>query len=338
MNRVARTLSLRPLLVLVGLVVTVLFTYLAVRDVQLAEVWDALRASNYWWLLPALATLALAVFLRAVRWYYLFQPETRPPLGAVVTATLIGYFFNNVLPARAGEAARVVVLKQQAGTSRAETLSTVVLERAYDVLSLLILLFLTLPWLPAVSWLRAAIVLALVLGLALGGVITALALWGDRPLRFVLRPLTRLRFFGGETGERAVQNLLQGLGGVTRARLGVGALLWTTASWLTAGISCWFVMLGFDLGLSPIAGIFVLIAIGLAMILPSSPAAVGVFEAATLVALRAYGVSNSQALSYAVVLHALNFVPFVVVGGLVLHRHAGLLRRRSRAPHAGAVA
>ena len=77
------------------------------------------------------------------------------------------------------------------------------------------------------------------------------------------------------------------------------------------------------------AALLVVVSINLAMVVPSSPAAVGVFEAATLVALRAYGIDDSLALAYAVVLHALNFFPFVVVGLAVLYRHAAL-RRKTR--------
>ena len=63
-----------------------------------------------------------------------------PPVDRVVTgAVLIGYFFNTILPARAGEAARVVVLKQRAGTPRFEAVGTVGAERVLDVLVLLVL-------------------------------------------------------------------------------------------------------------------------------------------------------------------------------------------------------
>jgi uncharacterized membrane protein YbhN (UPF0104 family) len=55
-----------------------------------------------------------------------------------------------------------------------------------------------------------------------------------------------------------------------------------------------------------------------------------VFEAAVLVGLRPYGVEDSLALSYAVVLHALNFVPYVVVGYVVLHGHTRRLRRAAQ--------
>jgi uncharacterized membrane protein YbhN (UPF0104 family) len=94
----------------------------------------------------------------------------------------------------------------------------------------------------------------------------------------------------------------------------LSAGLWTVASWLVLALSNWFVMLGFDLGLSPAAGLLVAVAGAVAMILPASPGALGVYEAATVVALDSYGVPRSEAVSYALVLHALNFVPFVVAG------------------------
>jgi len=82
-----------------------------------------------------------------------------------------------------------------------------------------------------------------------------------------------------------------------------------------------FVFVAFDLGLSPAAGIFTLIALGLSAVLPAGPSGIGVFEAAVVVALRAYGVDDSTALSAALVLHALNFIPFVIAGLAVLRCH-----------------
>ncbi len=331
MHHVASRRSVRSGLLWAGLVSSVVFTYLAVRGVDFGEVRNALEESDYGWLAPALVALALGVAVRVLRWQRLFRRETRPPFRAVASAMLVGILFNNILPARAGEAARIVVLNQQRRTSRAEAVGTVVLERALDVLCLLLLLFAIVPWLPPVSWLRPALVLAVVLAacLAVGAVV--LARWGDRPLRAALRPLARLRFVGEGGAERAGANLAQGLAALRDWRLLATGLVLTTLSWLCLGLSMWFVLRAFDLGLSPVAGLLVVIAVNIGMILPSSPAAVGVFEAAVLVALSAYGVPKEQALSYALVAHMLNFVPFIAVGALVLHAHAASLRRTEAA-------
>jgi uncharacterized protein (TIRG00374 family) len=315
------------ILAVAGLAVSAVFAYLAVRDVRFGAVWEALRASNYWWLLPALAMLALATVIRAHRWRFLFVRETRPAFAPAVRALLIGQFFNNVLPARAGEAARVVSLKQSARTSRAEAAGTVVVERAFDVLCVLVLLFVLLPWLPRVSWLRAASIMAIALAGGLAVLIALFACYGDRPFRAALRPLARLPFVEPERAERIAANLAQGMAALRRPRLAVAALGLTVVSWGVLGMSAWFVMRGFDLGLSPAAGLLAMIATSLGMIIPSSAASVGVFEAAAITALNAYGIPDSEALSYALVLHALNLFPYLVVGAALLHAQVLTVRR-----------
>jgi hypothetical protein len=183
------------------------------------------------------------------------------------------------------------------------------------------------PWLPKVTWLRAAEILAVAVTVAI--VVSALLLWrfGDRPLRFLLRPLTRLPFLSPERVERAASSFVRGTAAFRHPYLAVVALVLTAGSWLLLGASAWVLFRAFDLDLSFGAGLLVMIAVGLSMILPSSPAAVGVFEAATLVALGAYDIPDSEALSYALVLHAVNFVPYVVGGIVVLHFHTLSLRR-----------
>lgn len=327
MHEVAGRWGPRSLLLWAGLFVSAAFTYFAVRGIDFGVVRDSLAESNYWWLAPALAALSLCVAVRAVRWQLLFRRETRPPLGPVASAMLVGLFCNCILPVRAGEVARIVVLNQRSRTSRVEAVGTVVLERALDVLCLLVLLFVIAPSLPPVSWLWPAAVLGVVLVLGLALTAWVLARWGDRPIRAALRPLTRLGLVGEDRVRRAAANLSQGLAGLRDWRLLAAGLVLTTLSWLLLGLSMWFVLRAFALGLSPVAGLLVAIAVNIGMILPSTAAAVGVYEASVLVALSVYGVPKEQALSYALVAHMLNFVPFVVVGALVLHAHGAALRR-----------
>ena len=101
-------------------------------------------------------------------------------------------------------------------------------------------------------------------------------------------------------------------------RVAIISFAWTTLSWIVLGIGFWLVLEASGIDLSPLAGVLVVIGIGMAMILPSSPAALGVFEGATVVVLSAYGVSDSVALSYALVLHALNVLPLLIIAGVLL--------------------
>jgi uncharacterized protein (TIRG00374 family) len=92
------------------------------------------------WLVASLGVLTLVIALRALRWQYLFPPRDKPPYEAVSAALLIGYFFNNTLPARAGEAARVVAVARFAPVSRATAAGTVLVERVYDLVVVALLL------------------------------------------------------------------------------------------------------------------------------------------------------------------------------------------------------
>src|SRR5579859_7577309 len=124
-------------LVAVGLGVSALFAYFAVRNVHPHLVWLTLREARLAWLAPALLLLALTVLARSERWRALFQPERRPGSRATLAATFVGYFFNTILPGRAGEAARVLDLTRRAGVSPLEAAGTVIVERIYDIVALL---------------------------------------------------------------------------------------------------------------------------------------------------------------------------------------------------------
>jgi uncharacterized protein (TIRG00374 family) len=325
-----RRLQVRTLLYLGIAAVTVFFSYLALRGVDFGGVGRALAHSNYGWLVPALAAFGLATLARALRWHALFPPERRPPLRAVGNAMLVGYLFNNILPARAGEAARVVTLRQRAGTAPAEAVGTVVVERVFDLLSILLIFFAAQPWLPHVSWFGTAALAGIGLAAALAAVIVVLVVYGDRPVRFLARPLGRLPLLSAERVERASADLVSGLSGLHRPSVAFLGFFWSLAAWLLSSLSAWLVTYAFGLHLGFDAGILCSVAVGLAMVLPAPPASVGVFEAAALLALNAYGISNTGALPYALVLHVVNFVPFVVLGGIALHFNAIHLRRAAR--------
>ena len=281
-----------------------------------------------------MVAFAAQTVMRAMRWRSLFAPGRRPARGPVLAATMIGYLFNNIMPARAGEAARVVALTQRTGTPAAEIVGTAVVERAYDVLSILIIFFCASPWLPHETWFETAAILAGVAAAGLGVVIWVLAVHGDRPLRFIVRPLGRLPGLSVERVEREAATLAEGLSGLREHRVALEALLWSLAAWLTSALWAWLVLLAFEPSRGFGVGVLVTVAIGLSMIIPSPPAAVGVFEAAGVLALKAYHVRSSIALPYALVLHVSNFVPLVLVGALMLRsatRPARTQRRASRA-------
>ena len=319
--------GVRPLLAVVGLVVTAVCMYIAVRGVDVDDATDALRNADLVWLIPALPVFAAAVVLRGVRWWALYDGDQRPPLRAVMYALLVGYFFNNILPARAGEAARVIALYSRARTSRAEIIATVVVERVFDMLALLLILLCAYPWLPEISWLRNAAILGAIVTVVLAVLIVLVVRYDARAVHWLLSPLRRIRRPGfAARVEFAAINATRGLAALRNPAIALRGFALTVASWVVLAISFWILMDAFALDLPFAAAVLATVAINLSLVLPSSPAALGVFEAATIIALNAFDVPHAAALSYAIVLHVLNLVPFLVIGAVLLGPSA--LRRR----------
>lgn len=325
--------GVRPLLAVIGLAVTVGCMYLALRGVEFDDAVQAFQDSDLVWLIPALPVFAAAIVLRGVRWWALYDAELRPPLRAVMYGLLVGYFFNNILPARAGEAARVIALNNRTRTPLGEIVGTVVVERVFDLLALLLLLLCAYPWLPEISWLRNAAILGGVVTAALAVVIVLIVRYDARAVHWLLSPLRRIRRPGfAERVEAAAINATRGLVALRNPVIALRGFVLTIASWFVLALSYWILMEAFHLSLPLDAAILVTVAINLSLVLPSSPAALGVFEAATIIALNAFGVPHAEALSYALVLHVLNLVPFLIIGAALLGPSALRRDRRPAAP------
>src|SRR5512135_1396511 len=128
-----------------GVLISVVFIWLALRGLRLDQFWGAVQSANYWWLIPGVAVYFVAVWARAWRWHYLLRPIKNIPTKTVFPITTIGYMGNNIYPARAGEVLRAVILKRREGVSVSASLATVIVERIFDGVVMLGFVFINLP-------------------------------------------------------------------------------------------------------------------------------------------------------------------------------------------------
>lgn len=265
-------------------------------------------------LAAAIACYGLATVVRGERWQRLLEdeggtPRRRDSLGLMC----VGYAVNNVLPARAGDAVRVVLMAPRAGTSIRTAVGTLVAERLLDV-AVLVVLFVVVGYglLGTVGSGRAE----LVAGLVAGGLIVAAVAWR------IARRSERLHAF--------LAPMLSATIGLRRANhglrlLGLTLVVWAieTAVWsLTAGA------IGF--GVDPIEGAYLVALASVFSMIPSGPAYAGTQDAAAILGVKALGGTGAQAVAYIVMLRFVIVVPITVVG-LVLAavRYGGLRRLRS---------
>ncbi len=128
-----------------GVLISVVFIWLALRGLQFQQFWTAVQTADYWWLLPGIALYFIAVWVRAWRWHYLLRPVKKIPTQKMFPIVAIGYMGNNIYPARAGEVLRAVILKRKEDVSISASLATIIVERIFDGVVMLGFVFVNLP-------------------------------------------------------------------------------------------------------------------------------------------------------------------------------------------------
>jgi uncharacterized protein (TIRG00374 family) len=298
----------------IGLAVSAGCIYLTTREISVDAVRESLASVRWALLVPSLLLIYLALLLRAVRWRLLFRDPHRVGLGPAVASVNIGLMFNNILPARAGEIPRVLALRRSTGVSAVEAASTIVVERILDVFVLGLLGVALAPWLPDETWIRLLVALCVAIVVFLPLLALGIVLMRTRLPSLLVRLTGAVPRVSDARAQQAVASLASGATIFRRPRRLLAALLLGAGAWAAGGLAIWVLMPAFDLPSDTLAPWLVLLANALAVTVPSSPGTVGVYEASVQYSLVAFGADPSVALSYAIVLHALNFLPVVLTG------------------------
>jgi uncharacterized membrane protein YbhN (UPF0104 family) len=271
------------------------------------------------WLLLAVGLYAVATLVRAERWHQiLVLTGVHAKRRDVYSLTTVGYMGNNVLPARAGEALRVVLLAPRCDGSKRTLLGSIVAERVLDVIALITIFVVTVYGVLSASEVlptdRPLLVAGIGVLLVLAG---AIAIW-------VLR---RHHVF-----ERA-RDWLRPLADAPRALLnkrGVALLGGTFVLWAVEAAVYLAVARALDLDFSMSGALYLVALTNFVAALPAAPGSIGTFDAAVLFGAKALGASSSAAVSYVILLRFVLYVPITIFGLVVLvTRYGGWSRLRS---------
>ncbi len=299
----------------IGILISLLFLYLAMRRVEWQEMTALLQSANYWYLIPAFLLLASISFVRAYRWRLLMWPEAAISIRRLFRFVNIGYFFNNVFPAKAGELVRAYLAGRSLTGGVAQALSAILIERLLDVLSVVILLIGMIPLLELPTWATRGGLLAgavAILGLLFLGLAS---IYAERAVSWIWRIMGRLPLIGTDRVREGLTNLLKGFSILRQPRLFLGIVGSSAVIWFGYACLNYLFLMVFRMDDLPFtAAFFVLCCTGLSMILPSSPGAMGVFEWAAIQALALFSVGQSSAFSYALGLHVFTNLTLILLG------------------------
>jgi uncharacterized membrane protein YbhN (UPF0104 family) len=317
------------------------------RNANLAGVWQEFLRGDWWLLGAALSVQVVTWISRAVRWRYLLKPIGQVRFRSALECTLIGFAAITLLPARAGEVVRPYLLAKREHLSASAAFATIVVERLLDLATVLVL-FASVVLLapspgnasnPAVY--RAMQTGGAVLGVAglVGlGVLFLVAGHPETLTGFVAR-LSRVFPAGfAHTLAGLAGRFAQGLAIVRQpGRLCVAWLL-SFPLWLAIACGIWWGALAFHIHL-PFAGSLVLTALLVVGVAVPTPGGVGGYhEAFRIGATSLYGAGNDQAVSAAIVMHAISFLPITIAGLAVMARDGLNLARVQALTHEPAPA
>jgi uncharacterized protein (TIRG00374 family) len=319
----------RGILVLALLVVAIAAIWWRGPDWQ--AVWDAFDFVSWWWVVVAVAINLASIVARSISWRLTIRqalPEPHPRSMDVFSAFCVGLLGNAVLPARAGELARVAVLRRHMpdhGPGTGATLvGTVFAHRLFDLPAVALLVVYVLFTAKIPQWAVTSLIIFGLVGVAF--VAVAMLSARDRDHR---RP--SLEDYG--TVMRLVAMARQGLG-VLRAPLpAAAAICCQLIGWVLQLLAVWTVMEAFDLDVPLPGAALVLLLMNIAIVFPLWPGNVGLLQAAVAVPLRRYGVAYPTGFAFGLVLQAVEISVGVGLGLLFLAREgisfAGLKRMES---------
>jgi phosphatidylinositol alpha-mannosyltransferase len=315
----SRRPGLRHLAIAVAVLVLAGLVAFALSRLELQRVGHSLVTASPGWIVLALALMSLAMLMRSVSWHQTLRaalPDTPMPWGPVIRALMIGVMASALVPARIGEPSRVLVLSRrlEGRTSRlvAVVAGTVFSQTLINLLALAILLGVTFTSVPLPSGHLASIAIALALPL----VACLLVVFGPR----LLARGRRSRWPRVARAAHAIERLLalarRGLVVFARPRYGSTAVGFQLLAWALQWLACYMVILslGLQSKTGPAAAAAILLAVNLSAVLPATPSNVGVFQAACLVVLAAYGVGAGQGLAYGIILQAVEVVTALILG------------------------
>jgi uncharacterized protein (TIRG00374 family) len=307
----------------VGLAGVLLFLFL--RTLDFAAVGRAIRGAHVGWLAAATACgLFHTPLFRSWRWGLLLKKTGHPSVYDLNSATSIGFAASTLLPARAGEIVRPVALARRAGLPVAPCLASIALERLIDLVTCVFLFVVyAVGWAPQNMGGEAAGRFALLRHFALlfgAGTFAGLLVLGflaakpertDRFVKPLLRPLPEKI---GARIEALLLSFLDGLGALGTWRDAAVVAVSSVVLWCLIALQVWLTLLAFDLVLPYPVAFFVIAWAILGLAIPT-PGGVGGYHTAVAYSLTGfYGVSKDTAAAFALVSHALSFVPVTLVG------------------------
>ena len=305
-------MKVRLIQLVIGLACTLFFLAIAFHRVQLGAVAAALAGANPLWVAAAMLIYAANLTIRAWRWQVILCPVAAIPYSIVARALLVGYGLNAVMPARLGELFRAEFFKNTFGLSRVWGLTSIVIERLFDGITVICCLGAGLLFAAAAKPNAGLLIDVLVTGSALFGAGLLAA--------FYLSGATMSRIVGRFPGLSAQMAMVQQGFEILRSWRTLEVIAITLVIYVPDALSLWFLVkaVGLTLGFSDT--LVLLGAASLSTLVPSGPAFLGTLQLAYALAVEFAGGARAVGIAAATLAQLCLLLPLALIAaGILVH-------------------
>jgi uncharacterized protein (TIRG00374 family) len=307
------SLDNRWLKIFLGICVTGLALWLSFRKLDWHIIKESFIQVNLLWVVLALANSIFTVYALGWRWQILLKPERKIPLASLFRLNIISQYTNIIMPARLGEVVRAYLTNKQYKVSGGYVVGTIAVEKILDFF-IFVLLWISVPAIIAMEIEFKGYKIALFFCVLIACILTLIIIW---PKVFLKGTIFFSRFLPSKLRQGFQVFFEKSFKAFSQFRKIKTSIILIFFTFLLIGaqvLTNFFLFKAFDLSLSYWVGLVVLLAIQVGNIPPSVPGKIGIFEYAVILALAAFEISKSQALSYGIMLHLVAYLPKILLG------------------------
>ncbi len=290
--------------------------YFAFRGENFDILWNHLLVVKWHSFMLSVILLIISVVIRAKRWQYILKPVEHIPLHPLFASTMIGYFGNSILFFRLGELLRAYSVSVGRTLTVSQAFGTVMLERIIDAFTVVIILLLLLPWIPMQN---SVIQLSLII--FIGTTVIAITIIIISYRWNWLAVLKRNNIFKHGIGEKLlniIEKIFDGLTMITRSKHMLQLFIFSALLWITYFTMTYYLLDATHLDDIGLMGAGIILVMGsIAIAIPALPGGMGTYDAGVKFAIMLiFSVSSEEALNFALVSHASNYFPFLIIGSI----------------------
>ena len=301
-------------LVAVGMLISILFLYLAFRDISWHDLTDGVKQMQPIYLLPCAGIMLLVQFIRALRFGLILSPFYRLKTKDLWDLLNIWAGATMIMPARLGELVRPYLLKR-CGASFSSGIGAVVVERFFDLSGLLLLLGVVLWTTPQVPRTFVLLGQVLLVALIVGYVMIWLILTRRERFRQAVEKLTSwLPAKAGAFTQGIVLRLMDGFGIMVSVKQVLIIGFYSLSIWVLFSCLTYLFLLAFSVEAPFLVAVTIHVFICFGVALPSAPGFIGTFHAAGRYALALFGIKAVVAISFATVYHLFSLIMCILLG------------------------